>query len=45
MEREEARISGLFHFGVVTECYGLSPEIGTFLDRFFGTFFRGWANA
>ena len=33
-EREEARISGLFLFEHITECYGLSPEVGTFLERF-----------
>jgi len=39
MEREEARISGLFHFGLVTECYGLSPvfwhKTGTFFWNIF----------
>jgi hypothetical protein len=30
-----------FYFGHVAEYYGLSPEVGTFLERFSGTFFRG----
>jgi hypothetical protein len=29
---------GFFYLWDVTECYRLSPEVGTFLEHFFGTF-------
>jgi hypothetical protein len=40
--------TGLFLFDHVTECCGLSPEVGTFLERFFWSIrllAQGWGSA